>query len=141
MIDTDVLNARLARLTSTLSILRSLAKTKREELLSDSIRLGAVKYYLLEAIQNCLDIGNHIIGSEGLEKPSRYSEVFEILANHDIIPQPFAEELSKMAAFRNRIVHIYIDFDNSMLYDILENNLNDFDRFAKSVHEFVKKSQ
>jgi len=137
LIDVELLNARLARLGESLSVLRRLASIRREALLKDPVKLGAVKYYLLEAIQACLDMGNHIIASEAWEKPSRYSDVFGILANHDVIPAEFANNLTLMAGFRNRIVHLYMDLDSFTIHDILTNNLDDFDRFARCIHDHM----
>ncbi len=53
--------------------------------IKDKLKLGAGKYYLLEAIQICLDIGNHLIGIMGWEKPSDYASVFTTLAENEVL--------------------------------------------------------
>ncbi|MDF1539824.1 MAG: DUF86 domain-containing protein [Candidatus Thorarchaeota archaeon] len=138
MIHRDTIDSRLSRLSTTMNILRDLSKEEKSSFLKDKLKLGAGKYYLLEAIQICLDIGNHLIGIMGWEKPSDYASVFTILAANNVFSNQFGESLAQMARFRNRIVHLYGDFDNEMLFEILMNNLKDIDTFVQTIHEFVE---
>ena len=48
-------------------------------------------------------------------------------------------ELEKMAQFRNRLVHIYWDLDHKFVHKILQTNLQDFDKFAKYIVDFIEK--
>lgn len=135
----NVMDAKLARLTTTMSLLRDIAEEEKETFLADRIKMGAAKYYLLEAIQICLDIGNHIIGSMGWERPQDYASVFEILEKNQVLPTNLAESLQEMARFRNRIVHLYGDFDNEILYSILQENVGDIDLLAQHIVQFIEK--
>jgi len=137
MINRDIIDSRLSRLSITMTILRELAEENKESFLKDRLKLGAGKYYFLEAIQICLDIGNHLIGIKGWDRPSDYASVFTILATNGVLSIPFGEQLAQMARFRNRIVHLYGDFDNEMLYEILRNNLGDIDAYVRIIHEFI----
>ena len=137
----NVMDAKLARLTTTMSLLRDIAEEEKETFLADRIKLGAAKYYLLEAIQICLDIGNHIIGSMGWERPQDYASVFEILEKNQVLPTNLAESLQEMARFRNRIVHLYGDFDNEILYSILQENVGDIDLLAQHIVQFIEKNR
>lgn len=38
-----------------------------------------------------------------------------------------------MAKFRNRIVHMYFDVSDEMIYEITQNNLEDFEAFIKNI--------
>ncbi len=124
---------RLSRLDSSIAVLREIASIGHAELVNNRIYLGAAKFYLIEAIQICLDIGNAIIGRMGWEKPTSYAEVFTVLSKHGLLSQDFAERLSKMAAFRNRLVHSYMDFDNSILLTILKSDLDDLVQFERII--------
>lgn len=137
----DVIDAKLARLTTTMNLLRDIAQEEKGAFLADRIKLGAAKYYLLEAIQICLDIGNHIIGSRGWERPQDYASVFRILEKNQVLPTGLAESLQEMARFRNRIVHLYGDFDNEILYSILQENIGDIDSFAQHIVQFIERRQ
>ena len=138
MIHRDTIDSRLSRLSTTMVVLRELSQEKKNAFLKDKVKLGAGKYYLLEAIQICLDVGNHLIGIMGWEKPSDYASVFTILATNEVLSDQFGESLAQMARFRNRIVHLYGDFDNEMLYEILTNNLKDIDTYVQIIHGFIE---
>lgn len=38
-----------------------------------------------------------------------------------------------MAKFRNRIVHMYFNVSDEMIYEITQNNLEDFEEFIKFI--------
>lgn len=44
-----------------------------------------------------------------------------------------------MVKFRNRIVHVYWEVGDEVLYDILQNRLDDFNQFAKYLSAFIEK--
>jgi uncharacterized protein YutE (UPF0331/DUF86 family) len=52
-----------------------------------------------------------------------------------IIPNKLAENLKKMAQFRNIIVHDYIRIQPEIVYAILKNNLTDIIEYANIVKE------
>jgi uncharacterized protein YutE (UPF0331/DUF86 family) len=59
------------------------------------------------------------------------------LAEQGVIEQDFVSTAHKMVRMRNRLVHLYWEVDASILYDILQNNLGDFDRFKAYVYGFM----
>ena len=80
-----------------------------------------------------------IISSQGLRKPETYKEVIEILGEEGILPVRFAERFAEAAKFRNILVHMYAEVDVEMVYEILQNNLGDFDEFAKYIARYLEK--
>lgn len=44
-----------------------------------------------------------------------------------------------MTKFRNKIVHFYDDIDEEEIYNILLNNLGDFEDFLKYISYFLEK--
>ncbi|MBS1250816.1 MAG: hypothetical protein MAG431_02412 [Chloroflexi bacterium] len=43
-----------------------------------------------------------------------------------------------MAGLRNRLVHLYWEVDESILYTILQNDLDDFDQFKAYVYHLLQ---
>ena len=41
----------------------------------------------------------------------------------------FLEKLEKMAGYRNRLVHYYKEISNEEIYEILQNDLGDLEKF------------
>lgn len=87
------------------------------------------------AIEACLSLGNHIIARGRLGIPQNYQDTFSLLEKGGIITPEFAEEMKKMARFRNRLVHIYWEIDVEQLYEILATRLGDFKEFAQHIRK------
>ena len=122
-----------------LSSYKSITKERLEE---DYELRSAIERNLHLAIESALDIGEVIISAEDFEKPEDYRSVILILGEHKVIPRDFAERFAEAAKFRNILVHMYAEVDVEMVYEILQNNLGDFDEFAKYIaryfHEIEK---
>ncbi|WP_186005614.1 HepT-like ribonuclease domain-containing protein [Clostridium sp. DL-VIII] len=44
-----------------------------------------------------------------------------------------------MAKFRNRIVHMYFNISDEMIYDIVQNNISDFEKFISNVVSVISR--
>lgn len=133
MVDPLRLRALLERLEGEVAELRRLAALDREVLLADRDKLNSVKYGFVVAIEICIDVGNHIIASEGYRAPSSYGDVFAVLAEHGHLDADDVATLVAMAGFRNLLVHGYAAVDDSRVVEILCSRLDDFVRFRRAV--------
>jgi uncharacterized protein YutE (UPF0331/DUF86 family) len=43
-----------------------------------------------------------------------------------------------MVSFRNRVVHLYWDIDDTTIYRIVQENLDDFETYITHILEFVQ---
>lgn len=141
MIDADKIDAILSHLRQYVDQLRQLALFSFDELATDMVKLGAAKYYLQVAVESCIDAANHIIASEGFRSPESYVDSFSVLAERGIVDQDFLPTLHQMARLRNRLVHLYWEVDAFALHTILQDNLDDFDRYRGDIYRFVQQSQ
>ncbi|TFF97906.1 MAG: DUF86 domain-containing protein [Promethearchaeota archaeon] len=64
--------------------------------------------------------------------------MFIDLAKIDIIDDELKEKLIKMTKFRNLIGHLYMEINNEIIYDILQENLSDFNLFKKQIFSKFK---
>jgi len=137
MVNPAKVHAMLRNLETTVAILQQIAKTPRSQFLGDYQALGSAKYYLQTAIETCINIGNHIIASEHYRAPQDYREVFTVLSENQLIPMDFTVRLRKMAGLRNRLVHLYWDVDDELIYRFLQEDLGDFDLFSHYTLAFL----
>ena len=77
------------------------------------------------SIELLTDVGNHIIAEDGLGMVNWYSDIPDILNSKNIINIKLKEIWIKMIGFRNTLVHEYIDIDLEIVYDVLQNGLDD----------------
>ena len=141
MLDQSKLENMLGRLEQYRSILQEIAALSREELLSKPALVGGAKYYLQSAIACCIDVAYHIIATLGWRAPKSYADAFVVLNEHGILPDDFVPTTTRMVRFRNRLVHLYWEVDDDMVYEILQRDLPDFDRFMVYVKTFLKEYQ
>lgn len=80
-----------------------------------------------------LDISSHIIARNRWGRPEDNKAHFKMLADDGIIHNEDVNIYFNMAKFRNRIVHMYFNIDDDMIYDITQNNLEDFERFINNI--------
>ena len=138
MVDPAVVASRIDRLRGYLSKLRVLAKLSSQEFISDFKNVESSKHLLQVSVENCLDLAHHIVADGSFRTPSDYYDTFLILSEETIIPTSFLPTLRQMVSFRNRVVHLYWEVDNTMVYQILQENLGDFDTYLKYILDYTR---
>lgn len=71
-------------------------------------------------------------------RKNKYKGLFPALAQVGVLPEDFAQRLAGMAKFRNVLVHLYLEVDLRRLYRYLQENLDDFETFARYVAEWLQ---
>lgn len=97
----------------------------------------AAKYSLLEIMEACIDIANHIISVRGYRRANDYSDMFEVLKEENIIDSLLAEKMENMARFRNLLVHKYGKVDNRRVLEIIKFDLEDIKHFEKEIEKLL----
>jgi len=141
MVNPEKLAGILTNLERFLTHLRNLAAIERDVFLADFTKTGSARYFLQVSIESCINAANHIIASGGLRAPQSFSDAFVVLNENDIIPAAFLPTLRQMVRFRNRLVHLYWEVDDQVVYEVLQTNLNDLDTFAQYVLAFMEQEE
>jgi len=128
MVSIDRITQKFIQLDEYLEILRSISNTPLEDFLKDAILLGSAKDYLQISIECCLDVVNHIIASERYRAPKDYADSFKVIEEEKLITAEFGEKLRQMAKFRNRLVHLYGEVENSYVYQFIQEDLSDIEK-------------
>ena len=112
-----------------------------EELSNNYLLKSAIERNLQLAIESALDIGEVIIASEDLQKPENYRSIILNLGSEGIIPYDFAERFSEAAKLRNILVHMYTEVDPEVVSQVLQNNLQDFERYVQYIAHYLDKKK
>src|SRR3989338_2562417 len=59
------------------------------------------------AVQNCVDIANHIAASKGWQAPNSMKGIFDLLAQNKFIGSAMRNQFKGMVILRNILVHDY----------------------------------
>jgi len=119
--------------------LRRLSKLSEDDFLSDERNPAAAESFLRRCIEGIFDIGRHILSKSFAYKSLEYKEVAVELGKKQIISKEYSETLVKIAGYGNRMVHFYKRITDKELYDILQNDLVDIEKFLKEMEVFLKK--
>lgn len=119
--------------------LKELAQLSLADLTQDPHKVASAKYHFIIAIEAAIDICNHIIAKNNLRVPEDYADTFKVMIENNLIAKDFGKNLTKMARFRNRLVHRYWDISKDRLYSILKNNLIDLDKFLDEIRTNIIK--
>lgn len=137
-INEDKVRKLCHELKKALTRLKALASLPQEEFVNDPDKVGSAKYHFIVAIEAAIDLCNHIITKNNYRPPEDYSDTFRVMGEVKIFDGAFVKNLVSMAKFRNRLVHIYWEVDDALLYKILTLNLVDIERFLKELGALIK---
>ena len=129
---------KFMQLDEYLKLIDQISKTPGKQFLKDKILIGSAKYYLQVSIECCLDVANHIIASEHYRAPKDYADTFAVIEEEDLIPSELGNRLRQAAKFRNRLVHLYGDIDNSQVYSFINKDIQDLKEFKNIILKHLK---
>ncbi|QOJ79741.1 DUF86 domain-containing protein [Infirmifilum lucidum] len=118
-VDEVIISSRVEEIRRNRDFLRSEILTKKVEELTykDVLALERAVHRIIEAI---LDICRHLIAVHSLGLVESYGEYPLRLARANIMPRDLAEDVSRLAALRNILVHRYLEIDLRELYEAAE---------------------
>jgi uncharacterized protein YutE (UPF0331/DUF86 family) len=90
------------------------------------------------SIECIIDICGLMVTGLRLGLPAEEDDLFEKLEQAGVITSPRKQSLKKMKGFRNILVHEYGEVDDMIVYEILQNNLNDFEAFKQDILQAIK---
>lgn len=96
---------------------------------------------MLLSIQAAVDIATGIAVTKTPRRPDTYRETFLVLGKFRIIPEDLAKEMSRLAGFRNILVHEYTALDIHRVYRVLQDDLNSMNAFRNLAKEFIKENK
>jgi len=110
----------------------------RDQSNPDNFRIAF--YDLHRPLEAVLDIGSHILSRIPGARPSSDKDIPRLLGKNGIIPSEFASnQLTKMAGYRNRMVHFYGEITAREIYNIIQEELQDFRTLWGSVEHILKR--
>lgn len=133
MVDREVFARRLARLEELLTSLRELASVERGTFLADRALQAQAERWLHLAAECALDLASHLIADKGWQTPVTYREAFRTLEQRGVLPPDLAKKMEGWAGLRNVLVHMYLDVDHATIHEILRNDLDELEAFARAV--------
>jgi uncharacterized protein YutE (UPF0331/DUF86 family) len=133
LVDLEVFQRRLAKLEELLCDLRAIAVTPREQYLSDRGLQAQTERWLHLAAECMLDLAHHLIAERGWRTPSSNRDSLRVLTDNGVLDPALAADLEGWAGLRNVLVHLYLDVDHETVFEIVQTDLDQLERFAQAV--------
>ena len=137
MVRAEVMRKRLNKLDEYLAILHKLQEYSLEAFTTDPERYGSAERFLQLAIEIVGDLGNHVIADLALGVVNWHSDIPALLAEHGYIATDLRETWIRMIGFRNILVHEYLDIDRGIVYQMLQEHLDDIEALRKVFAQFL----
>ena len=138
-LDKELIQLRIDVIEKNLNEINSMVKEGYEKFSGSFRDELAAKHALLESIEACVDIANHIIAAKNYRRPLDYKDVFKILEEKKIIPKDLSFRLQEMAKFRNLLVHRYVEVETKKLFKIMKDDVKDIEEFVAVILRYLKK--
>lgn len=116
-----------------------LASRSRESFLGDPIAVDASVRQLTVLFETSHNIAKHLISRFEWRVPSSKAEAFEILSEQRVIPEELMEAFRQAARFRNLAVYQTVILREDIVYQVLQDNLSDFETFIKTVASWLSR--
>ena len=110
----------------------------KDAFLSDRKNPPFVESYLRRGLEAVFDIGRHILAKTYGFKEIEYKVIAKELGARGVITKELSEILYVMVGYGNRMVHFYREITPEELYQIVVNNLKDFDTFITEIAAFIR---
>lgn len=96
------------------------------------------QFYLRQALEGVFHIGEHVLSRINGGRSVEYKEIAKKLGDFNVVDSVFAEtKLMKMAGYRNRLTHFYASVAPEEIYEIINNDLGDFEVFLKAIKNLI----
>lgn len=133
-----MIDKHLENMAARVAMLRSLGQRSFQEFSRDLTSVYAAERCIQIAVQNMLDIGAHILADYGDSQWDEYKQIPVELARYNVIPDDFVSIFQDMTGMRNLLVHQYAEVDVHKVHRVLQHHLDDFDRFAQYIQEYLE---
>jgi uncharacterized protein YutE (UPF0331/DUF86 family) len=133
-----IVTSKLQLLDEVLGNLRSLGRLTSQQLDTDWRTKMTVERALQILVEIVIDVCQRIVAESGQTPASSGREAVVRCVELGVLSS--VDPFQRMIQFRNFVVHLYERVETAFLVDILNNRLDDFERFRDEVLAYAEKS-
>lgn len=133
MIDKERVLNTLNELEKYLAELEDVIPNSPDEYCRSIMNRRTCERLLQISIECVIDTSLFLVRGLRLGNPIDEEDAFTKLERKKIISKGLCERLKDMKRFRNVLVHRYVEVNDEKVYDLIENNLDDFEKFREAV--------
>lgn len=138
MVDEEIFVDKLQYINQYTDDLRQMREQSRDQYLNDMIRQRAVERTLMNLIQACIDLAQHIRSTEDLSGSETAKQEIQALGEAGIITSETQVKMEEAVGFRNILAHRYGDVDQEVVFDVLQDDILWFERFQQELAQWFQ---
>jgi len=138
MVNEDVFVDKLRHINQYIKDLEQMRGLSKAEYVDDMVTQRAVERTLMNLIQACIDLAQHVRSTENLSPSGTAKQEIQALGEADIISNETQAKLEEAVGFRNILAHRYGDVDHDVVYDVLHDDLQWFTRFQQELAQWFQ---
>lgn len=138
MVDEEIVVDKLRYVNQYTNELKEMRGMSKQAYLDDFVTQRAVERTLMNLVQACLDLAQHIRSAEGLSPSGTAKVEIRALGNAGIVSEETREKMAEAVGFRNILAHRYGDVDHEIVYDVLHTDLQWFERFQQELAQWFQ---
>jgi uncharacterized protein YutE (UPF0331/DUF86 family) len=136
-IDVQQVRERAREIRESVVKVRRYAAQSDEKFFADERNLYTVMHLMLIAIEAVAAICNHVLAKIARKAPSSYADCFEGLKTLGILDHDLVSRLTRMARFRNLLIHRYWEIDPQRVLLYARQNLDDLEQFLIQLGQWL----
>ena len=138
VIDRDMISAKLILMRKMLRDLEPYGNYKFLQYQQDKDAKYKVERNMHLLVECSSDILNHVLADRGLPPADSYADTFVQAGLAKLLDAKLAEKLVQSAKMRNRLVHLYSDIDDKVVFDSIKYYLQDFVAFSEDLAKVLR---
>ena len=138
MVEEEVVVVKLRLINQYTEDLKQMRGMTRDEYVADMVTQRAVERTFLNLVQSCVDLAQHVRSAEDLSPSGTSKRELEALENAGVVTDATRERMAEAVGFRNVLAHRYGDVDHDIVYDVLHDDLEWFERFQTEVAQWFQ---
>ena len=136
-INEKVALAKVALIEQMLDGINGLPLDQEDAFLSDPRNPASGESFLRRALEALLDLGRHVLAKGFGIAATEYKAVPKHLREQGILDADLAEKLTRMAGYRNRMVHFYDEVTPTELFGIFQSDLGDLEGVLDALRAWI----
>lgn len=137
-LDSAVVERRLAKIQEEMEFLRTIKKQNFDEFIEDGKSQRSTAKAIETIAQSVIDICSHIVAQNHWGVINSYRSTIALLATHRVLSKNLSLNLQQVIAMRNILVHQYLNIDLRIVWESIENLIEDSAKFIKAIMKFLK---
>lgn len=140
MIDAMLIEKKLRKIEEFLRELETVRVDSLEDFSGNIVVKRFVERNIELAVEQMIDVCRHLVCGMDWGEPENYSDCFKILAKNGVVEQEHLGLFQSMVRYRNIIIHVYDNVDDSITYGIYKKKLGDFLLFVDYARRYAQKN-